>query len=76
MAHMNMQDGNPIISGATFAAQLGAMHERAQVLSIGEDSFGIAHVRYNLELKHGCSHPTFVQRTLALASFRARYCRG
>ncbi len=49
------------------------MFERAHVLSVGNDSFGIPHVRYELELKRGCNRPTVVQRTLALASFRARY---
>ncbi len=68
-----MQHSSSIENGATYLHCQGAMQERAQVLSIGKDSFGIPHVRYQLELKRGCNMPTIVQRTLALASFQARY---
>lgn len=68
-----MQHVETVENGATYLHQKGAMQERAQVLSIGNDCFGIPHVRYQLELKRGCNNPTIVQRTLALASFRARY---
>lgn len=68
-----MQHSEPVENGATYTHQQGAMLERAQVLSVGNDCFGIPHVRYQLELKRGCNKPTVVQRTLALASFRARY---
>lgn len=68
-----MQTIDHIERGDVFSHKQGAMFERAQVLSVGNDSFGIPHVRYELELKRGCNRPTIVQRTLALASFRARY---
>lgn len=67
------QETDQVVRGAIFAMQKGTTQERAQVLSVGEDCFGIPHVRYQLELKRGCNCPTIVQRTLALASFRARY---
>jgi len=68
-----MADPAQIVSGAIFAAKQGAMMERAEILSVGKDHFGIPHVRYQLELKRGCNRPTVVQRTLALSSFRDRY---
>ncbi|MBP7252724.1 MAG: hypothetical protein KBA75_04495 [Alphaproteobacteria bacterium] len=68
-----MQHSETVENGATYMHQQGAMLERAHVLSVGNDCFGIPHVRYQLELKRGCNIPTIVQRTLALASFRARY---
>lgn len=68
-----MMQMEQIESGAVYSGKNGAMIERAEVLSVGKDCFGIPHVRYQLALMRGGNCPTIVQRTLALASFRDRY---
>lgn len=59
--------------GTVFRAAIGLIEEKAEVLSISKDGSGIPHVKFQLEVKRGCSTPSVEQRTLALDSFRARY---
>ncbi len=59
--------------GTVFRALCGLLEEKAEVLSVGNDRAGIPHVRFQLEVKRGCSTPSVEQRTLALSSFRDRY---
>ncbi|MGB4101571.1 MAG: hypothetical protein WBK91_06675 [Alphaproteobacteria bacterium] len=68
------QDQEAIACGSTFRAAFGLIEEKAEVLSIGNDRVGIPHVKFQLEVKRGSSMPCHEQRTLALESFRSRYC--
>jgi len=52
----------------------GSMTEVAEVVEIGQDRMGIAHVRFNAHLMRGnYTASAWEQRTLALDSFCARY---
>ncbi|MBI1272850.1 MAG: hypothetical protein GC131_02040 [Alphaproteobacteria bacterium] len=70
---MQQQPQNNVQVGATYCSSRGPQKERVCVLSVHSDRQGIPHVRYELSVQRCGSTPSVEQRTLALASFRARY---
>lgn len=51
----------------------GSLHERAEVLDVTADEFGIPHVRFCLEVRRGPELHTRDSRTLSLDSFADRF---
>ena len=51
----------------------GKRVETARVLSVGEDSCGIPHVRFEVSLRHPSFSRVLGSRLLALSSFSRRY---
>jgi hypothetical protein len=73
MAPMGMQVSEAVQAGATFCHAQGRQKEQVCVLSVHNDRQGIPHVRFQLSVQRFGAAPSVEQRTLALASFRARY---
>ena len=68
-------DASGVKAGAVYQkAHQGTIVETATVLSVGEDSFGIPHVRFHVRFER--PNRMFLEdaRVLALESFTEHYC--